>query len=50
MDEMMKQLALKEFGTLDGVTITYSQDPQTGRIAYCFSRKSIPRVLPEMVA
>ena len=39
MEEKMKALAFSEFGTLEGVTITYSVDPATGRIYYCFTRK-----------
>lgn len=39
MEEKMKALALQEFGTLEGVTITYSVDPTTGRINYCFTRR-----------
>ena len=38
MEEKMKALALSEFGTLDGVTITYSIDTATGRVVYCFTR------------
>ena len=39
MQELLKQLALEEFGTLDGVTISYTVDPKTGRVHYCFTRK-----------
>ena len=39
MEEKMKALALQEFGTLEGVTITYSVDSATGRINYCFTRR-----------
>ena len=42
MEEILRNLALKEFGTLDGVTIRYSVDPQTGRVNYCFSRPRLP--------
>ena len=38
MEEKMKALALKEFGTLEGVTIYYTVDPVTRRIHYCFTR------------
>ena len=39
MEEKMKELALREFGTLKGVTITYKVDQATGRVLYCFTRK-----------
>lgn len=39
MSEILKDLALQEFGTLEGVTITYSIDESTGRVHYCFTRK-----------
>jgi hypothetical protein len=39
MEEKMKELALREFGTLKGVTISYTVDPETGRVRYCFTRK-----------
>lgn len=39
MEEKMKELALREFGTLKGVTIKYSVDPATRRVQYCFTRK-----------
>jgi len=38
MDEFLKNLALKEFGTLEGVTISYSIDYETSRVHYCFMR------------
>lgn len=37
IDELIKELARREFGTLDGVNITWSRDPDSGRIHYCFS-------------
>lgn len=43
MEEKIKALALKEFGTLEDVTISYTVDPATGRVNYCFTRKLIPR-------
>ena len=46
MEEILRNLALKEFGTLDGVTIRYSVDPQTGRVNYCFSRPPLPPPSP----
>ena len=39
MEEKIKELALREFGTLKGVTITYTVDPVTHRVQYCFTRK-----------
>ncbi len=39
MEEKIKELALKEFGTLEGVTISYTINPETRRIQYCFTRK-----------
>lgn len=39
MEEKIKALALSEFGTLEGVTISYYIDPATRRIHYCFTRK-----------
>ena len=39
MEETIKALALEEFGTLEGVTITYTVDPVTRRVHYCFTRK-----------
>ena len=39
MEEKMKALALREFGTLEGVTISYYIDRATGRVYYCFTRK-----------
>jgi len=39
MKKMLEKLALEEFGTLEGVTISYSIDPATGRLHYCFTRK-----------
>ena len=39
MEEKIKALALNEFGTLEGVTISYYIDPATHRIHYCFTRK-----------
>ena len=38
MAEILKAIALDEFGTLDGVTISYDIDPETGRVSYCFTR------------
>jgi len=39
IEEMIRKLARDEFGTLEGVTITWSRDPVSGRINYCFSRR-----------
>ena len=39
MEEKIKALALREFGTLEGVTISYYVDLATRRIHYCFTRK-----------
>jgi hypothetical protein len=39
MEEKIKALALNEFGTLEGVTISYYVDMETGRVHYCFTRK-----------
>lgn len=39
MKELLKTLALQEFGTLEGVTITYTIDPKTGLVHYFFTRK-----------
>ena len=39
MEEKMKALALSEFGTLEGVSISYYIDSSTGRVHYCFTRK-----------
>ena len=39
MAEILKDIALREFGTLDGVTISYTIDPETGRVLYCFTRE-----------
>ena len=39
IEEAMKQLALDEFGTLEGVEIQYWVNPQTGCIQYCLWRK-----------
>jgi hypothetical protein len=39
IEEKMKQLALAEFGTLDGVKIQYWVNPQTGCIQYCIWRR-----------
>ena len=39
MAEILETLALEEFGTLEGVTITYTIDPETGRVHYVFTRK-----------
>ena len=38
MAEILKAIALDEFGTLDGVTISYDIDLETGRVSYCFTR------------
>ena len=38
IEEIIKELARREFGTLEGVTITWSRDPSSGRIHYCFNR------------
>ena len=39
IEEKMKQLALAEFGTLDGVKIQYWVNQQTGCIQYCIWRR-----------
>ena len=39
MEEKIKALALNEFGTLEGVTISYYIDMATRRVHYCFMRK-----------
>ena len=39
MSEILETLALEEFGTLEGVTITYTIDPETGEVNYVFTRK-----------
>ena len=39
IEEVMKQLALDEFGTIEGVEIQYWVNPQTGCIQYCLWRK-----------
>ncbi|MBR4651736.1 MAG: hypothetical protein IKO72_00090 [Kiritimatiellae bacterium] len=39
MAALLEKLALHEFGTLDGVIITYYIDPVTRRIHYCFTRR-----------
>ena len=39
MEETIKALALEEFGTLEGVTISDTIDPVTHRVHYCFTRK-----------
>lgn len=36
--EEAKRIALEEFGTLAGVTISVSIDVETGRVSYCLSR------------
>jgi hypothetical protein len=36
--EELKRIALEEFGTLSGVTISISIDDATGNISYCLSR------------
>ena len=38
MAEILKAIALDEFGTLEGVTISYEVNPETGRVSYCFTR------------
>ena len=38
MSEILETLALEEFGTLEGVTITYTIDPETGEVHYVFTR------------
>lgn len=43
IEKLMKEMALKEFGSLDDVTISFTQDPDTGRITYVFSRNLIRR-------
>ena len=32
-------MVIEEFGTLEGVNITYTVDPVTRRVQYCFTRK-----------
>ena len=39
IEEMIKDLARSEFGTLEGVDIVWSRDPENGRINYFFSRR-----------
>ena len=39
MSEILEKLALEEFGTLEGVTITYTIDLETGQVHYVFTRK-----------
>ena len=39
MFEILETLALEEFGTLEGVTITYTIDSETGEVNYVFTRK-----------
>lgn len=39
MSEILETLALEEFGTLEGVTISYTVDPETGQVHYVFTRK-----------
>ena len=39
MEEKIKALALEEFGTLEGVTMSYTIDPVTRRVHYCVTRK-----------
>ena len=39
MSEILETLALEEFGTLEGVTITYTIDLETGQVHYVFTRK-----------
>ena len=39
MAEILKSIALREFGTLEGVTISYSIDWDTGQVSYCFRRE-----------
>ena len=36
--EEVKKIALEEFGTLSGVTISLSVDDETGQVNYCLSR------------
>ena len=38
IDEMMKRLALEEFGTLEGVVYQYVVDPVSGCVQYCVWR------------
>ncbi len=38
IEAMIKELARSEFGTLEGVSIIWSRDPESGRIHYCFTR------------
>lgn len=39
IEEMLKRLAIAEFGTLDGVTFQYVVDAATGCVQYCVWRK-----------
>lgn len=39
IEEVMKRLAMDEFGTLDGVEIQYTVNSKTGCIQYCIWRK-----------
>ena len=39
MSEILETLALEEFGTLEGVTISYTVDPETGQVHYVITRK-----------
>ena len=43
LEEKIKAMALREFGTLEGVEISYSVDSATGRVHYCFTRALKPR-------
>ncbi len=36
--EEAKKIALEEFGTLAGVTISLNVDDETGQVSYCLSR------------
>lgn len=45
MYDYLKQMALKEFGTLDDVRIDWDVDAATGRLTYVFSRP-LARHLP----
>ena len=36
--EEAKRIALEEFGTLSGVTISISINDETGQVDYCLSR------------
>ena len=38
MAEILKSIALREFGTLEGVTISYTIDWATGKVNYFLSR------------